>query len=83
MENITLVSRKQFLMRSCRVYRALGSDYFYFYDGNKFMVLIGRSTLKNLNNAPEAIEILEDENRAFDIISYSDLLEIYRSSKDD
>ena len=83
MENITLVARKQFLMRSCKVYRALGSDYFYFYDGNGFMVLIGRNTLKNLNNVPEAIEILEDENRAFDIIPYTDLLDIYRSSKND
>lgn len=83
MENITLVARKQFLMRSCKVYRALGSDYFYFYDGNEFMVLIERNTLKNLNNVPVAIEILEDENRAFDIISYSDLLEIYRSYKND
>lgn len=83
MENITLVSRKQFLMRSCKVYRELGSDYFYFYDGDKFMVLTGRSNLKNLDNVPEAIQILEDESRAFDIISYSDLLEIYRGSKND
>lgn len=83
MENITLVSRKQFLMRSCKVYRELGSDYFFFYDGNKFIVLIGRSTLKNLDNVPEAIGVLEDESRAFDIISFSDLLDIYRSSKDD